>query len=407
MPTAASGVNKRVIIKKQTNRDTVATATGARLLRRVEAFNNLGKDLYESDEIRTDFQTADERHGVRRVSATLNAELSPGSYSDLVGSLLKRDFTAVTSLTGLSLTIAAAVAPAWTITRSTGSWLTDGVKVGRVCRLTAGTFNALNLNKNLLVTAVTALNLTVVTVNGSAMAAQGTAVTGATLAFPGKVTFTPETGHTNDAYTVEEFWSDVNQSEVYSGVQYNKAAISLPPTGMSRINFTGMGKDLAQTGTTQYFTSPTALGSSGVAAAINGALILDGVRVASLTSLSMDAEAAYEGDPTVGSNTIEYMTPGAIKFKGQFTAYFENRSIDDRFVSETPAAVVVVAATSSADAAEFVAFTLTRVKLNSADKSDAKAGQQRTYSFTAIKDINGGAAAATEATTLLVQDSLA
>ena len=180
--TAASGAYKRVIIKKEVERGLLPTATGAQLLRRVEAFNNLSKDLYQSEEQRSDFQVVDERHGVRRVAATLNAELSPGSYSTLVGSLLKRDFTTLTALTGLSLTIAAGVAPAWVLNRATGSWLTDGVKVGRVCRLTAGTFNAANLNKNLLVTAVTALGLTVVSVNGSDLAVQGTAVAGATLA---------------------------------------------------------------------------------------------------------------------------------------------------------------------------------------------------------------------------------
>ena len=81
----------------------------------------------------------------------------------------------------------------------------------------------------------------------------------------------------NAAYSVEEFWADVLQSEVYTGVKYTSAAISLPPTGMARINFSGTGKDLAQTGTTQYFTSPAALGSAAVTAAVNGALIIDGV----------------------------------------------------------------------------------------------------------------------------------
>lgn len=404
---AASGAYKRFMIKKEVTRGVLPAASGAKMLRRVEAFCNLSKDLYESEEIRSDFQTVDERHGVRRVAATLNGELSPGTYADQVGSLLKRDFTTQAALTGLSLTIAAGTAPAWVLTRSTGSWLTDGVKVGRVCRLTAGTFNALNLNKNLLVTAVTALGLTVVSVNGSALAVQGTAVTGATLAFPGKITFTPETGHTDDSYAVEEFYADVAQSEVYTGVKYTKAAISLPPTGMARINFTGQGKDLARAESTQYFTAPTALGGASVVAAVNGALIIDGVRVASLTSLSMDVDASYEGDPTVGSNTLEYMVPGRLSFKGQFTAYWEDRVLDTRFVNEVAASLVVVAAASNADAADFVAFSLTRVKLNSADKGDTQAGQQRTYSFTALKDIAGGAGLPTEATTLLVQDSLA
>ena len=34
-------------------------------------------------------------------------------------------------------------------------FLTGGIKIGDVVRLTAGTFNALNLNKNLLVLGVT------------------------------------------------------------------------------------------------------------------------------------------------------------------------------------------------------------------------------------------------------------
>lgn len=404
---AASGAYKRVIIKKETARGVLPSATGAQLLRRVEAFNTLSKDIYASDEQRGDFQTVDERHGVRRVAATLNGELSPGTYAAQVGSLLKRDFTAVANLTALSITIAAGAGSSWTVTRAAGSWLTDGVKVGRVCRFTAGTFNALNLNKNMLVIGVTALALTVISVNGSAMAVQGTAVTGATMTFPGKVTYTPESGHTDDSYAVEEFYADVLQSEVYTGIKYNKAAISLPPTGMARINFTGTGKDLAQTGATQYFTSPAALGTASVTASVNGALIIDGVRVASLTNLSLDVDALYEGDPTVGSNTLEFMVPGMVTYKGQFTAYWEDRVLDDKFVNETAASLLVVAATSGAAAADFVALAMTRVKLNSADKADAKTGQQRTYSFTAIKDIAGGAGQATEATSLLVQDSLA
>jgi hypothetical protein len=38
------------------------------------------------------------------------------------------------------------------VARSAGSWLTDGIKIGQVGRLTAGGFNAANSNKNLLVT---------------------------------------------------------------------------------------------------------------------------------------------------------------------------------------------------------------------------------------------------------------
>ena len=56
--------------------------------------------------------------------------------------------------------------------RCSGSYLTDGFKIGDVIRLTAGAFNALNTQKNLLIIALTATVATVRVVNGSAMFAE-------------------------------------------------------------------------------------------------------------------------------------------------------------------------------------------------------------------------------------------
>ena len=68
----ASGVFKQVSIKEETSYGVLpAVATGAQLLRRVDASFNLTKDTYESSEIRTDLQTADFRHGVRKVARSL------------------------------------------------------------------------------------------------------------------------------------------------------------------------------------------------------------------------------------------------------------------------------------------------------------------------------------------------
>ena len=102
----ASGVFKQVAIKEETSYGVLPTvATGAQLLRRVDASFNLTKDTYESSEIRADLQTADMRHGVSRVAGTLNGELSPGSYSPYLAAVLKRDFAAVTSINPLSRSI--------------------------------------------------------------------------------------------------------------------------------------------------------------------------------------------------------------------------------------------------------------------------------------------------------------
>ena len=145
----ASGVFKQVAIKEETSYGVLpTTVTGAQLLRRVDASFNLTKDTYESSEIRTDLQTADMRHGVRRVAGTLNGELSPGSYSPYLAAILKREFAAVSSISGASITIAGS-SPTYTVTRAAGSFLTDGIKVGHVVRLSGGSFSASNSSKNL------------------------------------------------------------------------------------------------------------------------------------------------------------------------------------------------------------------------------------------------------------------
>ena len=78
------GVNKRVAYKKETagTPNVAPGATGAQIIRRVESTFNLRKQTYQSEEIRTDYQLADFRHGSRSVEATLRGELAPNTYAD-------------------------------------------------------------------------------------------------------------------------------------------------------------------------------------------------------------------------------------------------------------------------------------------------------------------------------------
>ena len=161
--TIAKGVSNIVAYKKEATWGTLAGAADAKQIRRVTANFNLTKEAYESNEIRTDYQVADMRHGVRTAEGSLNGELSPRTYSDFMASVVAKDFTSVSSLTGLSVTISAA-GDLWTVARAAGSFLTDGIKVGQVVRQTGGTLDAANVAKNLLVAAVSALSLTVVVV---------------------------------------------------------------------------------------------------------------------------------------------------------------------------------------------------------------------------------------------------
>lgn len=400
----ATGINKSVVFKEESTWGVAASgASGGKTLRRVTSSFNLEKETYESGEIRTDYQVQDFRHGVRSVTGSVSGELSPGTYTDFFGAILARDFTAGASATGLSVTVGGS-GPTYTLTRDTGSFLSAGFKIGDVVRLTAGAFNANNLNKNLLVTNVTALALTVLPLNGYTLTAEGP-IASATVAVAGKKTFAPTTGHTDKSFTVEEFYGDISQSEVFTGNKVNTAGLSLPSTGLVTCDFGFLGKDLAATGTSAYFSSPTAQGTSGIFAAVNGALLVNGVAVALLTGLNININRNLQSATVIGSNSIADIFEGRIMVDGDFSAYFQDGTFRAMFNDETEVSLVVAMTTTGAKDSDFVSITLPRIKVNSDGKDDGEQGITSSHSFMALSNSAGGSGVSSEKTTISIQDS--
>lgn len=399
----SKGTAKVVAYKKETTWGTLAGNTLGKQLRRVTADFNLTKEAYESNELRTDRQVADFRHGVRMAEGSLNGELSPKTYADFMQSLVARDFTVGASATGASITIAGS-GPTYTVTRAAGSFITDGFEVGSVVRLTAGTFNVNNLNKNLLIASMTATVLTVIVLNGTALTAEGP-IASATVATVGKETFVPATGHTDDSYTIEEWYSDIAQSEVYTGMKVGSMNVQLPATGLTTVDFSFMGKDLTQKGVTQYFTSPAAQGTEGIFAAVNGVVLVNGLRVALITSADFSVERALENATAVGSNSVAEIFTGRIRVSGNMSVYFEDAAFRNYFDNETTVSVVLTLTTDTAANANFVSFVLPKVKINSFTKADSELGIVAQASFQAL--LNDVTTGGLPATTIYIQDSAA
>ncbi len=405
--TIEQGVFKQTRIKRQTVKGTLAGVSGGQVMRRETSINELAKEAYDtSSEITTNQQINSVRHGVRLVNAALDGLLSPGTYSDMISAILRRDFAAIAAITGASITIAASGSN-FTITRAAGSFLTDGIKVGLVVRLTAGAFAAGNLNNNVLVLGVTALVLTVGTLNGFALTAEGP-IAAATLTVPGKVTYVPDTGHTNVYYTVEDFYnSGTGYSERNRDVKYGKADFGLPGSGNATVKFAGNG--LAQTNdTTAYFTAPTAESTSEVVVAASGALIVNGALASVITDMSFSVDGSLApADGVVGSNERPDIFAGLLKVTGSLTGYFEGGVTPGLFLNETKISIVSALTASADKNAEFITFAMSCVKLSSSTPDDGQTGLKRTYNFTAYHNAAGGAALADLSTTIMTHDSLA
>jgi hypothetical protein len=402
--TIATGVNKQLKYKAEVTWGTVPAAASSQRLRRVTSTLSLKKQTYESNELLSTFQRSDFRHGVRTVEGAITGELSPGTYKDLFAAAVRRDFTTIAASTGLSITISG-TGPTYTVARSAGSWLTDGEKAHQVGRLTAGAFNAANSNKNLVILAVTASNLTVMPLNGVALVAEGP-IAASTWTPTGKVTFAPSSGHTDKSFSVEHWHSDLTLSEVFSGLKINRVPVGLPPTGISTVGFEFMGKDVTTAGA-EYFTSPTAETSTGVLAAVNGVLVAQGGAIALVTGLDFTIDGSMSVEPVVGSNVYADIAEGRILVGGQLTALFQDGTLRDYFLNETEVSLVVALATSPSAVADFVLFGLPRIKFGGADKDDGDKSLIQTLPFTALYNSAGGAGIATEQTTLYIQDSQA
>lgn len=400
--TIGKGVNKKVAYKKQAGFGAAnkATGTGAKYIRRVTSTFNLNKETYESNEIRTDYQVADMRHGIRSVEGSINGELSAGSYADFMGSVLARDFTAVTAITGLSVTIAAS-GSLYTITRAVGDFLADGVKVGHVIRLSGAGLTAINASNNFLVVTLTATVATVSVVNGSTLTTEGP-IASVTATVVGKQTYAPLEGHTDDSYTIEEWYSDVAQSEVFDSVKFGTLNVQLPTTGLVTVDLSAMGRDMTE-GTSQHFTTPAASGTNGIFSSVSGAIVVNGAPVGLITQGDFTVERGLEAANVIDQNAAVDIFTGRIRVTGNFSTYFTDGTFRGYFLNEDTISVIFVVADSEDKDAAFVSFVLPKVKIGSASKNDGEMGIVQDHSFTAL--LNDVTAGGLPETTILIQDS--
>lgn len=403
----AQGINKTIAYKKQTALGATATGSGGQLIRRETATFNQTKDTYENNEIVAHQQSTGATHGIARSAGTINGLLSGASYSALMGSLLRKDFVATSALTGLSLTIAASGSN-YTITRATGDFLTGGIKIGDVIQITAGSVNANNLNKNLVVVGVTATVLTVNVLNsGATMTAEGP-IASCTITVPGKKAWIPTTGHTNDYYTFEEWYSDAVRSHVYPDLQIGMLDVAVPATGNVTAAFGLVGLGAKTESGTQSLTSPTAATTTNVMSSVAGAVYVGGVRYTNITSFSLKIDGQVNpGEAVVGSNTVGDVYRGRVKVSGSFSFVYDADTLGANFLDETATSLIAVLADARTAAANTVAFVLPRVKFFSNDADDGEKQIVRTINFTAEINGSGGASLASHQTIVSIQDSQA
>lgn len=404
--TVAQGINKLTVYKKQSALGSAASGSGGQVLRRRTSVAKATRATYTNDEIVGHQQSTGVNLGTAASDWQFDGLLSPGTYAGLIETLMRKIFTATTAITGLGLTIAGA--GPYTITRAAGDFLTGGLKIGDVVRITAGTYvNAVNRDNNILITGLTAAVITGVTLNGTTLVAEGP-IASSTITVIGKKCLVPLTGHTDTLVSVEEWYPDLPQSEFFPDIRVGQCDIGLPASGNATIKLASMGLGVRTGSGTQVLTTPTEATTSPVLTAVRGLLRINNAASTVVTGITLTIKTALTAEgPIVGSNYSPDMSRGRIEVMGQFTALFDGVDHRNLFDNETLTSLVVVMAADTTNNSDFMSFNMSAIKLTDASPDDGEKAIVRTYPFTAQLNAAGGTALANDKTILTIQDSLA
>lgn len=361
-----SGIEVTIAYKDETTFNTRPGATGAQYMRSVQSTLGIAKDTYQSNERRRDQQVADMRHGTRRGQGAVEGEFSLGTYDAWLGHLVRNTWT-----NGATLNVSVTISDnGRTITRSAGSWLTDGVRLFDVIRLGTGA-PAATQNKNHVVVGVTALVLSLLELPGADL---GSAAPVEITVVGKKVT----NGTLQPSICIEQTYPSLDGSEILDGCRLAGGRLQLPPTGMMTCGFDvdAMDAKVLKGATSPYFTDPADETETGIFAAVNGVLALNGEVAGTVTGLSFQFTNNVSGDPVVGKDTRSALFFGSHVATGSMTVLMENMDMLEAFANEVEMELfsMVELPAAAGVAPDFFALSAGRVKYTGANKTISAQG---------------------------------
>lgn len=403
--SVAQGIKKETTIGIQTALGT-PNVTSGQILRRKTSVFTATRDMFESDEMVSHHQSTGSAYGMKKTSGKLGGLISSLTYQLPIEGLLEAVFAATAPMTVGTDVTSAATAPHFV--DASGAWLTAGIKVGDVVQFTGFTTTATgNNSRNFLVTALTATNMTGVFLDGTTVLAK--VETGSvTCTVVGKKCKPPMTGHLNSYYTVEEWYSDILKSELFTDCKVGQIALGLPATGNGTIDidFVGLGRTLASG--TKAVATHVAETSTAIMSAINGYIYVNGTVAGNMTGAQIQiSNGAVQVSAVIGSNSSPDVAKGKIRVSGSFTGLFDATTFQTFYDGETNISLVLVLTADQTATSTFMTFTMGRIKITGDSPDDGEKGIIRTYPFIAEINNAGGATLAWDQAIISVQDSSA
>lgn len=335
-----------------------STVTGAIGVRIVGSTGlSMKRAPIQSQEISQDGVMPMGRLGGKSVDGSFSTEMSVGGAFALFTEAVMRSTWATSTAIGFATMTTVAIATNEVVAAG-GSWLTQGIRVGDIFRVSGTTVSG-NNNTNNIVTAVTTLTISTVTGAFTTLAATPT---GTLTILPKLVT---ATSPTRVSHTIEQYDEDTDLTELFLGCRCVGAKFSFKPNQMATAEYTFMGMDrtLLATGTSPWFTSPTY--TTGLALiADDSSIRFNGATVATFNGFDLEFSIDAAGENVLGSFVSPDIFDNRLTVRGTITGLRADFSKLTLYDAETEFEVSILLQEPATAPKPCIAFFVPRAKIS-------------------------------------------
>lgn len=330
--TIASGSRHSMAYSAETVYGTTDASPAFKPLRHKGTTLGLAKSSFQSQELRTDRQISDFRHGTKQVGGNIDVELSSGSFDDILEAVMGGTWAVKATKTATTISAAAADN---SYNDSGSGFVTAGFEVGDVVTVSGFTGDVANNITSGVITAVAAGKITIGGTDGDVIAddAAGESVTISTISDKLSV------GTTRRSFTIERLFADITQYRRYKGSEFSTMSLQVQPEGIVSVQFGVLGQseaaDTAILSGQTYSAATTTSPFDG----FSGSITEGGSEIAVVTEVSLNLDNGLQALFVVGSAETIHPSIGRSNVTGSVTAYFENTTLLNKFINETESAL--------------------------------------------------------------------
>ena len=355
--------------------DTIISGTGgtvqilAQVLRATGRNINLEKNTLQSEEVRASRQEADVRHGSNRVSGSPGFELSREAYDDMLEFATGGSwYTFAWDGTG---TVAASAGGALrgTFTRSTGSWIDDGFRVGDIVDVSGyAASSGVNNGKwriiTLTDTVMTVYDPTDAIVTEASTASEEFALAGKRL----------DVGTTLHQFGMERRFDDVTQFQEFDGCAVNQLSLDIQPESIvgGTLDIIGMSA-AAMASSSAAGITPRAAATNSPFSSFDGVIWEGGVTTGVATGVSFSVNNNRSLENVIGSPFSPAVFEGTNVTDGTLSVFFETASLFNKFVNESSSSVFLKL-DDNGDATQFMNIVMPNLKYTGATMDPPQQG---------------------------------